>query len=93
MTVVCLGVSACVLAAATVTHAATPLTLPFRDSSISATDVSLPVPPPPPVARRDVGPLRVVIKPVLDCASNGTAPKPCARASTGNRQPATGNRS
>lgn len=58
-----IGVSAAVLAMTTVTHAATPITLPFGDLGLQSTpDVDLPVPPPPQVARPDLTQMRLVIK-------------------------------
>ena len=58
-----IGVSAAVLAMTTVTHAATPITLPFGDLGLQAApEVELPVPPPPQVARPDLTQMRLVIK-------------------------------
>ena len=58
-----IGVSAAVLAMTTVTHAATPITLPFGDLGLQAApEVELPVPPPPQVARPDITQMRLVIK-------------------------------
>lgn len=57
-----IGVSAAVLAMTTVTHAATPITLPFGDLGLQASEVELPVPPPPQVARPDPTQMRLVIK-------------------------------
>jgi hypothetical protein len=60
-----IGVSACVLATTTVmTHAATPITLPFGDLGLQGnTELDLPVPPPPPqVVRPDVTRMRLIIK-------------------------------
>ena len=56
-------VGACTLAVATLAHAATPLTLPLGDLGVHTTsDVELPLPPAPQVARPDVSRIRVVIK-------------------------------
>lgn len=58
-----IGVTACVLAATGVTHAATPMMLPFGDLTAQpSTEVALPLPPPPPVVKPDVSQIRLIIK-------------------------------
>lgn len=65
LSVLRIGVSACVLAMTTVTHAATPITLPFGDFGLQGTtELELPVPPPPQVVKPDLTRMRLVIKPV-----------------------------
>ncbi len=95
MTVVCAGVSACVLAAATVTHAATPNSQPFGDFRLHALDIDLPVPPPPPAvdsgAYKRPSPGANPFDTRLDVQP--ASKTPCARVGHGNRQQATGNRS
>jgi len=54
---------ACVMAAATAVHAATPITLPFGDFGLQGGPaIHLPLPPPPQVARPDPAQMRLVIK-------------------------------
>lgn len=63
MSVLRVGVSVCVLAATGVSHAATPMTLPFGDLPLQGSStIALPLPPPPPVAVQDVTRMRLVIK-------------------------------
>lgn len=59
-----LGIGACLMAMTTTTHAATPMTLPFGELGLQPmSEIALPVPPPPQVARPDVTRMRIVIKP------------------------------
>lgn len=63
LSVLRIGVSACVLAMAAATHAATPITLPFGDFGVQAApELELPLPPPPKVVKPDVAQIRIVIK-------------------------------
>lgn len=65
LSVLRISVSACLLAMTTVTHAATPITLPFGDFGLQGgSELELPLPPPPPpqVTRPDVTQMRLVIK-------------------------------
>ena len=62
-TTLSVGIGACLMAMTTVAHAATPITLPFGDiGTLWGTEVALPLPPPPTVARPDVTRMRLVIK-------------------------------
>ncbi len=63
LSALCVGVSVGALAMTTVTHAATPITLPFGDFGLKgAAEMYLPLPPPPQVERPDVTQMRLVIK-------------------------------
>ena len=82
-----IGVSACVLAMTTVTHAATPITLPFGDFGLqSGSEPELPLPPPPQVARPDVAQMRLVIK--RQPGRGGCVPEETRRVTIERRQAA-----
>ncbi len=85
-----LGVCACVMAATTVSHAATPVTLPFSDLGLPAPgELELPLPPPPPrVAKPDVARMRLVIKAQPAAARGGCEPDRTRRLADDKRQAA-----
>jgi hypothetical protein len=90
LSVLRIGVSACVLAMTTVSQAATPITLPFGDFGQSA-EVALPVPPPPPqVVRPDVKQMRLVIKRVPVRGGCGSGSEELRRMTGERRQAAAG---
>lgn len=89
LTVLRIGVSACVLAMTAVAHAATPITLPFGDFGLQGSSgLDLPLPPPPPVARPDVTQMRLVIK--RQPTRGGCTPDETRRSPGERRQVAAG---
>lgn len=89
LSVLRIGVSACVLAMTTVTHAATPITLPFGDFGLQGSaEVVLPVPPPPQVARPDVTKMQLVIKRVPTRGGCGSGSEDLRRVPGERRQAA-----
>lgn len=90
LSVLRIGVSACVLAMTTVTHAATPITMPFGDFGMQGSaELDLPVPPPPPqVVRPDVTQMRLVIKRVPARGGCGSGSEDMRRVPGDRRQAA-----